>query len=460
MRREPGGLRHTPLRMSFFVRVRSVLDELRRSLWFLPSISMAAAVIVSSLLVAAPDAIPISDRLLFVGDQEAARGLMQVLAGSTITVTGLVFTLTVVSLQVASGQYSPRLISNFLSDVGNQIVLSLFLGTFAYALAVLRSLPSGDTVLVPRLAITVGMALAAAALISLVYFLNHMAQSIRVETILHKATRKVLTTIEDVFPEPLRPNEPELALPAVPDTADAIYARRSGYVQAMSSTVMLRTVIDQDAVLRVRPTVGEYVVKGATLAWAWGRTDRLQTAQTRQIGDAVHDAVSLGQERTHLQDIAFGLRQIVDVISRALSPGVNDPTTAVDALGHLGEPLADLARRHISATVQQDEDGVQRVVIPALVFEDFLELACGQPRRYGKDEPAVLGAILRMLGEVIDVTESDRRRQAVVAQVKVLLDDAERALDSPHDLQLIQGLALRLIGDLTGSPSQQGARLG
>ncbi|MGI9018994.1 MAG: DUF2254 domain-containing protein [Euzebya sp.] len=449
-----------PGEVSVLVKARTVLDRLRASLWFMPAIAITMAVALGTALVSLRQILTIPDSALFVGDLNAARSLMQVLAGSTITVTGLVFTLTVVSLQVASGQYSPRLLGNFLRDVGNQVVLSTFLATFAYAMAVLRVLPAGSGSNVPRLSITVGMVLAAVSLISLVYFIDHMAQSIRIENILSKSVKAVLASIDQVAPDPIRVNAPVLPLPDVPDQATVVRVTASGYVQAMSATAMLKTVGDVDAVVRLRPTIGDYVVEGATLAWVWGHSERLDDAAVQRVETAVQEAVQIGSERINRQDIAYGLRQIVDVIARALSPGVNDPTTAVDALGHLAEPMARLAQRRIDPKLQLDDEGIQRVGIPALDFADYLELACGQPRRYGADEPTVLAGVLRMLAEIIDVTESESRRQAVITQVNVLLEDAERALQSTHDLDIVRGLALRLIGDLSDSPTQQGVRLG
>lgn len=428
-------------------RLRAIADRFRSSLWLLPAAAVLLAVTMATVLVTDAGSYRVPESVLFVGDLDAARGLLEVLAGSTITVTGLVFTLTVVALQIASGQYSPRLVGSFLRDRGNKVVLSAFLATFAYALAALRSLPAGDGAEVPRLAITVGMVLALASLLSLVYFIDHLAQSIRVETILARSRRRVMQTIEETLPHPLREDETETQQPTPPHGATRVRARHSGYVNALSTAALLGPAVDAGAIVRLRVAVGDIVAEGATLAWVWRQHADISDAEEETLADAVHDAVEVGPERSYRQDITFGLRQIVDVAVRALSPGVNDPATAVDAIGQLTEPLIALAERHIGTRVQIDEDGVVRVSAPTREFEEYLELACGQPRRYGAGEPVVLAALARMLGDVAEAASSATRREAIRTQLEVLLADARRVIDQPRDRAMVE----RAVGDVTRS---------
>ena len=218
--------------MNLPLRVEAVRESLRGSLWFLPSVAVATALVAGVVLarVEVPEAVFYAP-LLFGGGPEGARGVLEVIAGSVVTVTSLTFSLTVVALQMAAGQYSPRVLRNFLRDRGNQVVLATFLGTFAFSIVVLRTIRSGDeqgASFVPQLAVTVALLLMLASLSALVYFIHHLTQSIRVEEIMRKVEGDTLDCIErnaaDGDGGEFEPDD----LPEPPPHALELQVRRSG----------------------------------------------------------------------------------------------------------------------------------------------------------------------------------------------------------------------------------------
>lgn len=430
-------------------------ESLRSSLWFLPAIAVVCALVAGTWL----SHVEVTDArlqpLLFTGGASGARQLLATIAGAIITTIGVLFSLTVVALQMAAGQYSPRVMRNFLRDRGNQVVLATFMATFAYAVAVLRMIRDADQgaaeTVVPSLAVTVGILLTLVSLGMLVYFIQHITTTIRVEHILREAVRSTMDTIRSVY-GPRSADDPERALPPVPDHAVEVPARRTGHLQAADFARCVEWARDHDLVVRLRPTIGDEIVEGGVLAWAWRRDGAPGPDDHEPVAERLDRAVSIGFERTHQQDVAFGVRQIVDIAVRALSPGVNDPTTAVDAIGSLMGVLSELARRQLGHELAVDDGGVLRVVLPRPGLPEYIDLGCDQIRRYGAAEPAVMAGLLRMLVEVGRLAGTDEERAAVARQSRLIVEDARRETAQPEDLTNLPELADLVTAALHGRP--------
>lgn len=423
----------------------SVLHErLRASLWLWPAISVTASVVVGTLLPAleGPDA---RIGLSAVGTPEGARAVLSTVAGSTITVTGLTFSLTVVALQVASSQFTPRVLGSFLADRGNQAVLSVFLSTFVYSLTVLRSVRSvadGVEPFVPDAAVALALVLTLLSVAMLVYFFHHLTQQLRVESVLAEVQSDTLSQIRRHLP--LREEQaPRSDLPEVPEGALTLRALGAGHLQAVNADVLERVATDHDLVVRLRPVLGAHVTEGTTLAWAWAAHEDTESLSVGadELARAVHQGIHLGRERTLQQDVAFGVRQLVDIAARALSPGVNDPTTAVATIGAVATVMAELTRRRLEPIVRTDEGGLVRAAVPQPSFAEVLALACDQPRRYGREEPAVLAELLRMLTDLAELVRDGPDRRAVRAEIERTIEVAERADLSPGELERVRTFA-------------------
>lgn len=422
-----------------------VRDSLRTQLWPAPmlgvTLAVAAGIGLPRLDAAIDDRLPDSvTAYLFSGGAEAARAVLSAVAGSLITVTSLTFSLTVVTLQLASSQFSPRLLRTFTRDRFVHGTLALFLATFSYALTVLRTVRSGDgDAFVPQISVTVAFLLALASVAGLVLFLAHLAKEIRVETMLERVHAGARETVRAALDE--REGSPQPA-PRTPAAAVPLTARSSGFLAHADEDELLAAAVDADAVVSVDRAPGEFLVSGVPFASAW-RSDAgpLSPEELDGLGSRVASAVAYGSERTQVQDVAFGLRQLVDVAVKALSPGINDPTTARHALGHVSGLLGELTGRDLGPRVLRDEEGTARVVLRRPGFADLLELALEQPRRYGEADPEVLGALFRLLAEVAWNSRGDDQRAAVSAQLGRLRGTAAgQDFDAPERARL-DGLA-------------------
>jgi uncharacterized membrane protein len=439
--------------MNLLARRRVLLDYLAGALWVLPTVSVVVFLLAGAVLsrVEVDQDSPWAT-LAFQGTADDARSLLIVVSSTMITVTGLVFALTIVALQIASGQYSPRLLRNFMRDRGTQLVLSIFVGAFAYSTAGLYTVGvqgSGQEAFVPRLAVSGSLALALASVGVLIYFIHHLARSIQIDTIMSQVEREASAVIDEVYPHQPGYREAEERCPEPPLVAVGLPSARSGYIQAVDPDPLVRTAVRHGVVVVVARQVGDHVVAGTPIAWAWGRTAGQPPPGAGTLREAVDEAVQVGFERTMVQDVGFGIRRLVDIANKALSPAVNDPYTGVQAVHHLSVLLCSLARLRLGDWIVRDDQGELRVAVPRPKFPDYLRLGTAQIRRFGAAEPAVTRALIVLLRDVGTSSATEDRRHACVRHIRLVLDDARRATAQPADIEAVAAeaaAALRLLG--------------
>ena len=442
-------------------RVAVAVDGARSRIWPLPATGLLVALVVGIWL-------PIIDgrvddelgdllaRYLFTGGPDAARSVLTTVAGAVATLTSLTFSLTVVTLQLASSQFSPRLLRTFSSDGFVHVTLALFVSTFVYALTVLRTVrsdSSGSPAFVPQMAVTLALLLALACLVGLVLFLAHLASEIRVETMLQRVhgeasatLRRVLARLDD------EDADPPTALPRPPAGARPLLAPSSGFLTSLDDERLVQAAVDSGTVLLLERHLGSSLVRGTPVGWSWS----LEGAELRDdaeqcLREGLAGALTTSKEQTGSQDVAYGFRQITDVAVKALSPGVNDPRTAVHALGHASALLCQVAELRLGPVGLQDDEGVVRVHRDLPGLEDLLELAVSGPRRYGAADPDVLARLYALLAELAWTAPDRAARASVRDQLSRLdatadaqdLDGADRARLAEGRGQVVTALARR-----------------
>ena len=353
---------------------------------------------------------------LFGGGADGAREVLAAVATSLMTVTSLTFSLTLVTLQLASSQYSPRLLRTFAADRFVQRTLALFLATFAYALTVLRTVRNsvdGSAPFVPRISVTVAYGLAMASVLGLVLFLGHLVRQIRIETMLgHVSADAVDAVCRTATPLDEEPASTH-TLPAGP--CDIIVAESSGFLVQVDEADLLAAAVEADAVVWVERPVGTNIVANVPVALCWPGDSggRIEAERMELLRNHVAGALHTGVERTATQDVGYGLRQLTDVAIRALSPGINDPTTAVHALQSCTAVLCRLAGYRLGPRVLRDDHDVVRVVLAGPDLPELLDLVCTQPQIYGARDPLVLGSLLALLRDLAWVVRLPEHRLAI-----------------------------------------------
>ena len=425
------------------IRRETIREYAAGSLWVLPLLSAVAALIAGSVLSQVeigPDS-PL-EPLLFQGTADDARNLLTGIAGTVITVIALVLGLTVVALQLSSTQFSPRLLRNFLRDRPNQIVLSLFVATFTFSAAGLYTVgvSSGErTDEYPRLAVSGAILLLFVSLAAVVVFADHLAHSIQIDSITRSVERRALTVVRST------PGRVEDEVPAPPSWAVSIPSTRSGYLRTAHPEQLLPLAVEHRVTVCLRRRVGEHVVAGTTLAWVWRPSATDPAPDPEPFRHGLESAVGIGFERTFEQDAALGIRQLVDLSCKALSPAINDPYSAVQAIDHLTVIFCALAVRPLGADVASAPAGHATVIVPGRRFGEYLSTMCGLIRRYGAREPTVLMALVRLLAACAEVMRPDPVRWAAIEQqAELILQDAVREIAQPHDVDGVRAAVTAL----------------
>ncbi|MFA9444830.1 DUF2254 domain-containing protein [Egicoccus sp. AB-alg6-2] len=424
------------------VRLRGSWQDLQDSLWLFPALGVFLSVAVAWILVTfEPTLERLPSALTYTGSADGARAILAELAGATFTVVGVVFSLTVVALQMASSQFTPRLLRTFLKDRSVQVVLSGMVSSGVFHVVVLRYVRTpdgGEEPFVPELAVSVALLFALVAVGMLVFFLHHLTSRLRVDDVMASIRKQTLAVLDSLAVD--REMLPDQVAPTPPAEARPVVARTSGYLQTASPSALSATAEEHDLVVCLRPKPGQWVAAGTTVAWVWPVDDGEAVEVDDDLAAALHRCFHLGRDRTESDDVAFGLRQLSDIAARALSTGVNDPTTCVQALGQLSTIMVALADQPLGAALAYDADGRLRAVQPRPTFAEHLELAITQPRRYGASEPTVLIAVLELLIDVAErVADSGDRAASVRHQLRRTLAAAE--LPDDADVRTVRAFA-------------------
>jgi uncharacterized membrane protein len=419
------------------LRTHAIRDRLRASLLFLPALMLLASIAVEVSVSALDRRFPGTAELPFVLAlaPDAAISLLTTIAGATITTAGVVFSILVVSLQLASGQFSPRVLRGFYRDRLGQVLIGLLMSTFGYCvLALSRIDTSAD--LAPGLTLVVALLLALASIVTIVAYLDRISRHQYVGEITERIARETLELIDEL---PARAERLGSPVPA-PDTgtlgpAFVVPSRTDGWVQQMSTAVMLAAV-PPGSVLRPETRVGAYVVRGGPLASVWP-----PPPDPPAVAAVVSDAVIVGSARTMQQDIDFGLRQLNDIALRALSPAVNDPTTAVEVTLRLASVMRRLLLTDLPA--QSVADDADRVLLTPwdLDHHEYIRHAFDQLRHVAAPQVAVSAAVvrtLRMLGEACEDRGRDELLPSLRRQIDLTLEGCAVAGLLPTDLETIK----------------------
>ncbi len=409
-------------------RLRKLLAGLSETFWLVPGLMVTGGVLLASGLLRVDRAglVPdwaLNSPWLYNGGGTGARTLLGAVASSTIGVAGTVFTITITALSLAAGQMGPRLLRNFIHDRGNQVSLGVFLGTFAYALAVLRSVRTQEEgAFVPDISLTMAVLLAFVCVGTLVYFVGHMAGRINVDVVIKLVSDEVAASTERLLLD-----EPGDQPP--PDSywlgGAIVTDQRRGYLQELDNSGLADWAAERGASIRLLVRPGNYVFPGAPIA--------VVKPPTEGVEDAINDATALGGQRASSSDLEFSIRQLEEVAVRALSSGINDPHTAMSVLDRMGAALCDIARRHLPTGVTLRE-GRPALVFSATTYDGLVDSMFFMIRQNAAGTPSVLIRMLEVLQSVLCCEHDPARQRTLRRHADLVLEDAERTISTATDL--------------------------
>ncbi len=380
------------------------------------------------------------------GSADAGRQVLIAIAAAVLTVIGVVFSITILALTLASQQFGPRMMRNFVRDIGNQVTLGVFVGSFAYSVLSLGSITSAPPThlgpFVPRLSITVAEALLLVDLAILIYFIHHIAKSIQLPEVIAGIARDLMHAIDVEFPEESsRPRTTSLRgtgksvtelLQLIDERGGAVTAGTSGYLQFVGYAQLIDIAVRTDSVIRLDHRPGHFIVAGRPLATVW------PGGAAGQVALALARAHVTGPHRTLMQDPVFAIDQLVEIAIRALSPAVNDTFTALTCIDWLAAGLSRVSGRTLEEGVYRDRFGRVRLIEPDPSYARMVNRAFDKVRQAARGMPAVIIRMMDALTNIMEQTASAEQRRVLARQAQMIFQSAEETVPDANDREDIR----------------------
>ena len=444
-------------------RLRHLWEVVTTSYWFVPTIMSLAAVGLAFLLLRIDRGGIGSHQWLgwlYAGGADGAKTLLSTVAGSVVTVAGVAFSITIATMSQASTQFGPRLLRNFMRDTGNQVVLGTFVATFLYCLLVLRT-THGETErgreFVPHASVTVAVMMAAASMAVLIYFIHHVSVSLQAPAVVAASAADLRRVIEQLPEDVDGSAVPVASAPrhgALPPTferdARPVASTHDGYVQAVDYHELVALAEQHDLIVRLEYRAGGHVMKGAVLARVWPAE-----RGGPELSEKVNATFMCGRRNTPEQDVEYAVRQMVEIAVRALSPGVNDPFTAINCIDALGSGLCFVARHGLPGPHHYGRDGKLRLVAPVTTFPGLTDAAFNQIRQYGRASVAVTIRLLEVIAECAQQMRTDEQRRALLQHAEMVYAETQETITGTRDRAAVQArweAAVRALGAERGTP--------
>ena len=419
----------------------------RESFWILPAGGILLAIAAGLLLPRLDSHITLPDDVAISGQEDTARAVLTGILALGVSVAGVSFSVIVVALVLASQQLSPRVLRSFQRQALNQAVLAMLLGTATYALFVLGSLNEEQDRPVPEFAVTLAMAMAAASLGLFVVFLHHAVRSLNASTVIRRIAAEGHESIEDPYPAGVgtAPDDHEAAERQAAEWEEAdgcveVRAPRAGYIASVDGAKIVDWAAANDAFVEQRRGIGDFALTGAVLAVI--RFD----GKRRLEETPVRDAFMLDEERVVDGDIAFPVRQLADIALRGLSPGLNDPSTAENAMDSVADTLVRFAQREEVGALRLDDHGVPRLRALAPTLDKLVRLGFDEVRRDAANRPSFAVRLLELLADIREAAPAARTSTEIDRQAELIAQQAAGLADHQADQRLVTEAYDRLHG--------------
>lgn len=443
--------------MARSARLQHFWERVHASYWFVPALmtvsSAVLAVVALTLDRHFSETRADSTYWLYQGTAEGARWLLSTVAGSMVTVAGVSFSITILVLSLASSQFGPRLLRNFLRDTGNEVVLGTFISTFLYCILVLQGVRGVESdTFVPHISITIAIALAVVSLGVLIYFIHHVAEMIQVENVIVAAGREAEATIVELFPRDVGTGGPAQAVP--PEPSWEVAARVTGYVEGLDGQRLIEAATDHDVVLSLVARPGRFVAPGDPLLTVHGGRPG-----DRSLRRKLQACFFVGRARTPLHDIGAAVSQLVEIGVRALSSTTNDPFTAIVCVDYLSAVLSRLAAAPEVSAYRYDAAGRLRLIATPVAVVDVIGGALDSVRRYARSYPEVMLRLLGAIEAVGRAATSDALRGRLLRVAETLRTEAE-SIVGEQDRARVQDRATDVLATISGRRSSVAGQAG
>lgn len=395
-------------------RVAFIGARIRDSFWSIPALALLIAIAAAEGLVALDRVASLSGGIVTDIGPEGSRALLGAIATATLAAASTMFSITIAVLALTSSAYGPRIVRSVMADSGNRIVLATLVATALYALLVLRHVRSGEGEFVPSVAVMVGIGATVVCIALLVYFIQHISTGIQISTLAASVRRELRNRLDEAYPLESEASLADDDRWRMPAHERAVRARRDGYVADVGVDELVNAARRHHTAVALRVRPGTFVITGDPLA-------HVATDAPDDIDDAIVHAITLNDERTPYQDVEHLARQLTDIAVRALSTGVNDPHTAIEAIDALLAAFAPTASRAEPHTVALDDDGVARVRVLRRSWSETVVDAVDTIRVCAADDPLVMRRLIELLERLAArVSDAERRRALRAAAERIV----------------------------------------
>lgn len=414
--------------------------DVKSSFWFIPVFTLSISIGIAIGMVYLDSVARLEPSgfgtFLYCQTADSARSVLSIIAAAMVGVAGTVFSITLVALALASSQFGPGVLRNFMTQRINQVVLGTYISMYVYCLIVMNSITDhGQTEFIPAMSVFGAIVGAVLNMVLLIVFIHNIAVSIQAENLVSVINRSLAQSIERLFPE-LREDGPEDRTDFDLDTETKKYAGYSvvevpisGYLQDIDNEDILHFAIEHRVLIVLKKRPGDYVIKGAKLGEMYHND-----AQSAKLADRIPSAVVIGEVRTSIQDVEFAIHQMVQIAARALSPGINDPYTAITCVDNLTSSLCRLTQVKFPSKFVCDEDGSLRVCGHVVTYQRMLDTAFNQIRQFGEGVPSVLIRLMASLAKINGFARTDEQRTAIREQADAIMRLAKRTFNEQKDL--------------------------
>ncbi|MBD2356480.1 DUF2254 domain-containing protein [Tolypothrix sp. FACHB-123] len=425
------------------VKLSKLWDQLHSSYWFIPAVMAVAATALAFIMLSLDRSgnADINYWWIYTGGADGARSLLEAVAGSMVSVAATAFSITIVALQLAASNFGPRLLRNFMQDTGNQFALGTFLSTFIYCLLVLRTIRGegdGYSQFVPQLSVTVGILLAIISIGVLIYFIHHASTIIQASHVIINVSDDLEKTIKRLFPEKVGEGKTEQDVTAsilisFEEESYPIPAMKTGYLQAIDDEEIMNIACKYNLLIGLQTRPGKFLVKGSDLVRVFP-----EEIVNAKLVKQINDAFILGIERTEQQDIEFPIDQLVEIALRAISPGINDPFTAIRCIDRLSAGFCQLIQRDFPSPYRYDHNHKLRVIAEGTNFTELINRAFNQIRQYSKSDVGVTIRLLEALGTIANYTNNRQYCASLKRHAEMILQDSREGLVQEQDRQDVE----------------------
>lgn len=428
-------------------------EELMATFWFVPVLIIILAVLLSMGLVSIDSSISISQegwgRFFLVNSTDSARSILSTISGAMIGVAGTVFSVTLVALTLASSQFGPRLIKNFMYVRLNQVVLGSYIATYLYCLLVLNAIKDGDGfTFIPSISIFIAILAAIINIILLIVFIHQIAISIQADKVISEISSLISKQVEKLFPEKIgdeRSDNKSFDQDKVISTYKknaSIKSPKGGYLQYIDNEVLLDIMASNDSLFELNHRPGSFLVKGEKMGVLYSKQEWEEESIDKLLNQFVY-----GNTKTSQQDLEYSIHQMVEIAARALSPGVNDPYTAIACIDNLTATMCYLAEAKFPSKYWFDEENNLRVIADVLDFEGVLDAAFNQIRQFSAGSPAVIIRLMESLTTIITFTKIESQKKAVIKHAEMVLRLGNETIKESNDLTDLKKRSGKILKD-------------